>query len=190
MPTWRQSSGCDRSYQTSPYEVGSWMRGEPIGRSKSRYRRPIGSGMWSFVMVGYSFGLASAVYNYNGRSAAITDILRRVFTVANFYDDGYGFEPSGTAEGAFALVEQVHWWLGSRFDQQKLQLCSELFDDISLILERDEPRGLLGGVRGLALKEAKSSMLAVQLSQWPIPSLSVRLDCSCLITPRSRSNTL
>ncbi|CAE7729824.1 unnamed protein product, partial [Symbiodinium microadriaticum] len=51
-----------------------------------------------FVMVDHSFGLASAVYNYNRRSAAITDILRRVFTVANFYDDEYDFEPSGTDE--------------------------------------------------------------------------------------------
>ena len=37
-----------------------------------------------FVMVGHSFGLVSAVYNYNRRSAAITDILRRVFSVAAF----------------------------------------------------------------------------------------------------------
>ena len=29
------------------HKVGSWMRGEPIGRSRSRYRRPIGRGMWS-----------------------------------------------------------------------------------------------------------------------------------------------
>ena len=47
-----------------------------------------------FVMIGHSFGLVSAVYNYNRRSAAITDIMRRVFSVAafNFYDDKYGFE--------------------------------------------------------------------------------------------------
>ena len=57
-----------------------------------------------FVMVGHSFGLVSAVYNYNRRSAAITDILRRVFSVAafNFYDDKYGFEPEDTAASAFA----------------------------------------------------------------------------------------
>ena len=34
-----------------------------------------------FVMVGHSFGLVSAVYNYSRCSAAIADILRRVFTV-------------------------------------------------------------------------------------------------------------
>ena len=61
-----------------------------------------------FVMVGHSFGLVSAVYNYNRRSAAITDILRRVFSVAafNFYDDKYGFEPEDTAASAFALAEK------------------------------------------------------------------------------------
>ena len=128
-----------------------------------------------FVMVGHSFGLVSAVYNYNRRSAAITDILRRVFSVAafNFYDDKYGFEPEDTATSAFALAEKVHWWLGARFDQQKLQLCSdptilgvtydleqhllkikksrkkELFDEISMILEHEElSPGQAGKLRG------------------------------------------
>lgn len=51
-------------------------------------------------MVGHSFGLVSSVYNYNRRSAAITDILRRIFFVAafNFYDDKYGFEPEHTVK--------------------------------------------------------------------------------------------
>ena len=130
-----------------------------------------------FVMVGHSFGLVSAVYNYNRRSAAITDVLRRVFSVAafNFYDDKYGFEPEDTAASAFALAEKVHWWLGARFDQQKLQLCSdptililgvtydleqyllkikksrekELFDEISMILEHEElSSGQAGKLRG------------------------------------------
>jgi len=60
-----------------------------------------GSGKTSFfVMVGHSFGLVSSVYNYNRRSAAITDILRRIFFVAafNFYDDKYGFEPEHTVK--------------------------------------------------------------------------------------------
>ena len=128
-----------------------------------------------FVMVGHSFGLVSAVYNYNRRSAAITDILRRVFSVAafNFYDDKYGFEPEDTVASAFALAEKVHWCLGARFDQQKLQLCSdptilgvtydleqyllkikksrkkELFDEISMILEHEElSPGQAGKLRG------------------------------------------
>ena len=44
-----------------------------------------------FVMIGHSFGLVAAVYNYNRRSAAI---LVHLFNVVafNFYDDKYGFE--------------------------------------------------------------------------------------------------
>ena len=130
-----------------------------------------------FVMVGHSFGLVSAVYNYNRRSAAITDILRCVFSVAafNFYDDKYGFEPEDTAASAFALAEKVHWWLGAGFDQQKLQPAvprphdsgrylrsravyllkikksrkKELFDEISMILEHEElSPGQAGKLRG------------------------------------------
>ena len=80
-----------------------------------------------FVMIGHSFGLVSAVYNYNRRSAAITDILRRVFSVAafNFYDDKYGFEPSTTCRSAFQVAQKVHFWLGAQFDAKKLQLSEE-----------------------------------------------------------------
>ena len=80
-----------------------------------------------FVMVGHSFGLVAAVYNYNRRSAAITDILRRVFFVAafNFYDDKYGFEPRNTCSSAFEVAQKVHWWLGAQFDPKKLQMCSD-----------------------------------------------------------------
>ena len=46
-----------------------------------------------FVMVGHSFGPVSAVYNYNRRSAAINEILMKLFNLVafNFYDDKYGF---------------------------------------------------------------------------------------------------
>ncbi|CAL1156872.1 unnamed protein product [Cladocopium goreaui] len=42
-----------------------------------------------FVMVGHSFGLVSAVYNYNRRSAAINKILVSLFKLVafSFYDD-------------------------------------------------------------------------------------------------------
>ena len=80
-----------------------------------------------FVMIGHSFGLVSAVYNYNRRSAAITDIMRRVFSVAafNFYDDKYGFEPETTCHSAYEVAQKVHWWLGAQFDSKKLQLSEE-----------------------------------------------------------------
>jgi hypothetical protein len=77
-----------------------------------------------FIMIGHSFGLVSAVYNYNRRSALIDEILRNVFELVsfNFYDDKFGFEPSGTAGSAMACAELVHFWLGAAFDQKKLQL--------------------------------------------------------------------
>ena len=64
-----------------------------------------------FVMIGHSFGLVSAVYNYNRRSAAISDILRRVFLVAafNFYDDKYGFETNLTCGSAFEIAQKIHF---------------------------------------------------------------------------------
>ena len=53
-----------------------------------------------FVMVGRSFVLVSAVYNYNRRSAAINEIFMTLFKMVafNFYDDKYGFEPLGSVK--------------------------------------------------------------------------------------------
>ena len=90
-------------------------------------RQPVTGKISFFVMIGHSFGLVAAVYNYNRRSAAINDILRRIFLVAafNFYDDKYGFEPEDTCSSAFECSQKVHWWLGAKFDQKKLQLCQD-----------------------------------------------------------------
>ena len=80
-----------------------------------------------FVMVRHSFGLVSAVYNYNRRSAAINEILVSFFKLVafSFYDDKYGFEPAVSAASAREVAESVHWWLGAKFDQKKLQLSSD-----------------------------------------------------------------
>ena len=77
-----------------------------------------------FVMVGHSFGLVSAVYNYNRRSAAINEILVQVFGLVafSFYDDKYGFETVDTIVSARHVAECVHFWLGAKFDKKKLQL--------------------------------------------------------------------
>ena len=79
-----------------------------------------------FVMVGHSFGLVSAVYNYNRCSAAINEILVKLFGLVafSFYDDKYGFEPASSAPSAKLVAERVHTWLGAQFDQKKLQLSS------------------------------------------------------------------
>ena len=77
-----------------------------------------------FVMIGHSFGLVSAVYNYNRRSAALNDIFTRLFRMVpfNFYDDKYGFETELTAPSAKFVAETIHWLLGAFFVQKKLQL--------------------------------------------------------------------
>jgi hypothetical protein len=76
-------------------------------------------------MVGHSFGLVSA--NYNRRSAAINEILVSLFKLVafSFYDDKYGFEPAASAASAREVAESVHWWLGAKFDQKKLQLSPD-----------------------------------------------------------------
>ena len=77
-----------------------------------------------FIMVGHSFGLVSAVYNYNRRSAFINEVLVSLFGLVafSFYDDKYGFEPTSTIESAHLVAQSVHWWLGAHYDQKKLQL--------------------------------------------------------------------
>ena len=79
-----------------------------------------------FVMIGHSFVLVSAVYNYNRRSAALNDVFTRLFKMVsfNFYDDKYGFETELTTRSAKLVAETIHWLLGASFDQKKLQLSS------------------------------------------------------------------
>ena len=84
-----------------------------------------------FVMVGHSFGLVSAVYNYNRRSAAINEFLVKIFGVVafSFYDDKYGFETMESVASAHQCAQHVHWWLGHlliRRSSSSLdrQLCS------------------------------------------------------------------
>ena len=64
-------------------------------------------------MVGHSFGLVSAVYNYNRRSA-INEFLVKLFGLVafSFYDDKYGFEPRSTAESVRRVAENVHFGWG------------------------------------------------------------------------------
>ena len=72
--------------------------------------RQSGGGIRFFVMIGHSFGLISAIYNYNKRSALVDDMLRHVFEVAsNFYfDDEFGLETQDTIVTADAAVVLVH----------------------------------------------------------------------------------
>lgn len=115
------------------WQDGSWKayRQVPIEPGHRRWsvialKQPCSGKVAFFIMVGHSFGLVSAVYNYNRRSAEITDKLRRIFCVAafDFCDDKYGFEPEDTANSAFTAAQAVHLWLGAQFDQKKLKRTS------------------------------------------------------------------
>ena len=115
-----------------------------------------------FIMVGHSFGLVSAVYNYNRRSAAINEILVSLFGLLafSFYDDKYGFEPASTVASAKQIAESVHFWLGAQFDQKKLQLSRSptilgVLTTWSLCNWRSRPIG-------------KKSSLAKSTRSWPL----------------------
>jgi hypothetical protein len=81
-----------------------------------------------FVMIGHSFGWVSSVYNYNRRSRLLNEILMAEFALlANFfYDDKFGFEPLPLVAQAHKIAQQVHSWLGVKFDQKKLQAGQQL----------------------------------------------------------------
>ena len=122
-----------------------------------------------FVMIGHSFGLTSAVYNYNRRSRLIDSILSKIFLVlcGFFYDDKFGFEPEDTVGSAAEAAKFLHHVLGIRTDEKKLQLTSkpvilgvqydlealvirlteerkeDLLTEIEAILEADQGRGKL-----------------------------------------------
>ena len=86
--------------------------------------RHFGSGkIVHFIMIGHSFGLVAAVYNYNRRSALLDEILRNVFGLVSchFYDDKYGFEPSESIDSAMLVARSLHTWLAAQFDAMKLQ---------------------------------------------------------------------
>ncbi|CAE7942989.1 URC1 [Symbiodinium sp. KB8] len=99
-------------------------------------------------MIGHSFGLVAAVYNYNRRSAFINDVLVKIFEMVafNFYDDKYGFETAITAPSAKLAAEAVHFILGALFDEKKLQLSvapvilGVTFNLEQLVLEIKEQR--------------------------------------------------
>ena len=60
----------------------------------------------------------SAVYNYTRRSAAIDEILMRLFGLVsfNFYDDKYGLEPVEMIQSVFLAAQKVHFWQPSMPD--------------------------------------------------------------------------
>ena len=113
--------------------AGCWTSGTPIGKwgssqSTRKYSvvafRHFGSGKIAhFIVIGPSFGLASAVYNDNRSSVLLDEILINVFGLVsfNFYDDKFGFETSESIDSAMLVASSVHTWLAAKFDTKKLQ---------------------------------------------------------------------
>ena len=93
-------------------------------------------------MVGHSFGVVAAVYNYNRRSGLINDFLWTLFKVpaAFFYDDKFGFEPKQTIGTAMKAVRWLHSRLGADFAEKKVQLKDR---PVILGIEYDLPNRLL-----------------------------------------------
>ena len=89
---------------------------------------PLSGGLAYFVMVSHSFGLTSAVYNYNRRSDLLNEILIKAFRIpaAFYFDDKFGFEEEDNIVEVHATVELVHTLLGVRFDTAKHQVGTEV----------------------------------------------------------------
>ena len=80
-----------------------------------------------FIMIGHSFGVVAAVYNYNRRSGLLNDMLWALFKVpaSFFYDDKFGFEPKQTMGTAMKAVRWLHSRLGADFAEKKVQRGAE-----------------------------------------------------------------
>ena len=90
-------------------------------------RNPEG-GIKFFVMIGHSFGLTAAVYNYNRRSRIINEILLKEFGIAAsyFYDDKFGIELEATVRSALQTAKDLHRWIGADFDESKTQISQKI----------------------------------------------------------------
>jgi hypothetical protein len=110
-------------------------------------------------MIGHSFGLVAAVYNYNRRSALVNEILQKVFKLVsfNFYDDKYGFETEHTIDSAMECAQLAHTWLGAKFDESKLQLGAVVdilgvtydLDRLLLLIKESRKEDLVAEISGI-----------------------------------------
>ena len=95
------------------------------------------------IMIGHSFGVVAAVYNYNRRSGLLNGMLWDLFKVpaSFFYDDKFGFEPKQTMGTAMKkAVRWLHGRLGADFAEKKVKLKEK---PVILGVEYDLPKRLL-----------------------------------------------
>ena len=75
-----------------------------------------------FIMVGHSFGLVSAVYNYNRRSGAMNEFFVSLLACSLLASIRMASSRSPQRRASARLAaESVHLWLGTKFDRKKLQ---------------------------------------------------------------------
>ena len=117
---------CFASQRRASFHVSAWGSTCTLDERKKAYRQvvispahrkfsviclkgPEKGRVAFFLMIGHSFGLVSAVYNYNHRSAAINEIMVRLFNLVafSFYDGKYGFETVLTALPAHQVAQSV-----------------------------------------------------------------------------------
>ena len=100
------------------------------------------------MMTGHSFGLISAVYNYNRRSAMLDEILQKAFEVASnfYYDDKFGIETMETINSADEAVIFLHTILGCDWVDRKHYVGKEptilgiTYNLVAMHLEIEESR--------------------------------------------------
>ncbi|MEE3326727.1 MAG: hypothetical protein VX252_05305 [Myxococcota bacterium] len=116
-----------------------------------------------FVMIGHSFGLISAVYNYNRRSAILNEILNKIFEVPAcfYYDDKFGIETEDTIMTADECVVNLHRIAGCDYDNEKRYvgrhptILGVTYDLVAMLLQIKESRKeeLIGIIEGIKRSE-------------------------------------
>eukprot|EP00435_Cladocopium_sp_Y103_P005118 s2086_g1.t1 len=116
-----------------------------------------------FIMVGHSFGLVSAVYNYNRRSAAINEFLVSIFGLVafSFYDDKYGFDQKKLQLSASPTILGVRYNL----DEMQLEIKAERKEEITQEIDAILSSGLLdpGSAGKLARPRQFTSIVPVEM---------------------------
>ena len=135
-------------------------------------RRP-GGGIAFFIMIGHSFGLLSAVYNYNRRSAILDEILKTVFWIPSsfYYDDKFGIESHKTIASADQCVANLHKIGGcdcadkKRYVGDNPTILSVTYDLVEMILavKEDRKEELIGLMREMMAADRMTPGEAAEL---------------------------
>ena len=70
-------------------------------------------------MVGHSFGLMAAVYNFNRHSAGVNILFAAGLVSQAYYDDHFGFSSLNLVEEDLVVAQEVYRLLGADFSSDK-----------------------------------------------------------------------